>query len=246
VNESRFLNVPKSYSYGVEFEGTWAPIDNLKILLNYSWNPTGIKSLTGIVDPQDPEALQPGAKPLGPLVACASSATPLCDVNTGLVQRPQNLKGNTLPQQPRNKVAVNVLYTFNFERGSLSPSVSYIWRDQQYSSIFKRAYDATPSWDQVDARVTWTDKDNKYTIIAYVKNIGDTLGYDAAATGTLNRGVYPLATVAASGGAITPGLASVPGLTVNGVATGFGPGGLTRNYNLTPPRTFGVEFQYRF
>jgi iron complex outermembrane recepter protein len=246
VNQSIFLNVPKAYSYGLELETTWAPIDNLKFLFNYSFNPTGINELTGIVDPQDPEALQPGAKPLGPLVACASASTPLCDVSTGLVQRPQNMKGNTLPQQPRNKIAVNVLYTFDFEKGSLSPSLSYIWRDKQYSSIFKRDYDATPAWNQVDARVTWKDKDNKYSIIAYVKNIGDTLGYDAAATGTRNGGVYPLATVAAANGAITPGLASVPGLSVNGVATGFGPGGITKNYLLTPPRTFGVEFQYRF
>ncbi|HEX3365424.1 TonB-dependent receptor [Phenylobacterium sp.] len=256
VNQSLFLNVPKSYSYGVEFESTWAPIDNLKILFNYSWNPTGIRSLTNIVDPQDPEALQKGATPINPVLqTCTGSGTPtaanpglnpLCDVNTGLVQRPQNMKGNTLPSQPENKVAINVLYTFDFAPGSLSPSVSYVWRDKEYASIFKREYDSSPSWSQVDARVTWKDKDNKYSIIAYVKNLFDDLGYDAASSATLNRGVYPLATVAASGGAITPGLASVPGLTVNGVATGFGPGGLTRNYLLTPPRTFGVEFQYRF
>ncbi|MFI4965155.1 MAG: TonB-dependent receptor [Caulobacterales bacterium] len=246
VNQSIFLNVPRSYSEGIELESTWAPIDNLRILFNYSFNPTGIKKLSGIVDPQDPEALQPGAKPLGPLVACANAATPLCDVNTGFVQRPQNLKGNTLPQASRNKVAVDVLYTFDFEKGSLSPSVSYVWRDKQYASIFKRDYDASPAWDQVDARITWKDKDNKYSIIAYVKNVFDTLGYDAASSGTRNSGVFPLATVAASGGAITPGLAtSLPFLT-NGLATGFGPGGITPNYNLTPPRTYGVEFQYRF
>ena len=256
VNQSLFLNVPKAESYGIEFESTWAPIDNLKILFNYSWNPTKIKSLTNIVDPQDPEAVLPGATPItSGIQTCTGSGTPTpanpglnpnCDVATGLVKRFQNLKGNTLPQQPENKVALNILYTFNFEPGSLSPSLSYVWRDEEYSSIFKRAYDASPSWDQWDARLIWKDKDNKYSVIAYVKNLFDDLGYDAAATGTLNRGVYPLATVAASGGAITPGLASTPGLSVNGVATGFGPGGITRNYNLTPPRTYGVEFQYRF
>ena len=245
VNQSLFLNVPKAYSYGVELESTWNPIDNLRILFNYSFNPTGIKKLSGIVDPQDPSALQPGAKPLIPLTACGA-APGICDVNTGLNQRPQDLKGNTLPQASRNKVAVDVLYTFDFEKGSLSPSISYVWRDKQYASIFKRDYDSSPAWDQVDARVTWKDKDNKYSIIAFVKNIGDTLGYDAASSGTRNSGVYPLASVAASNGAITPGLVSTPGLSVNGVATGFGPGGITKNFNLTPPRTYGVEFQYRF
>jgi len=202
-------------------------------------------AVSGIVDPLDPEALQPGAKPLTALTACGA-AVGVCDVNTGLNQRAQNLAGNTLPNAPRNKVAVDVLYTFDFESGSLSPSVSYVWRDKQYSGIFKRTYDSSPAWDQVDARLTWKGKDNKYSIIAYVKNVFDRLGYDSAASGTRNTGMFPLAAVAASGGAITPGLPSVPGLSTNGLATGFGPGGITPNYNLTPPRTFGVEVQYRF
>jgi len=255
VNQSLFLNVPKSYSEGVEIESIWAPIQNLQILFNYSFNPTGIRTLTNIVDPVDPEALQPGATPLTPLQACTGSGTPtaanpglnpLCDVNVGLVQRPQNLKGNVLPQAARNKVALNVLYTFEMEAGSLTPSVSYVWRDKQYSSIFKRDYDASPAWDQVDARITWQAKNKHYTIIGYVKNLFDTLGYDSASSGSRNSGVYPLTTVAASNGFITPGLPSTAGLTVNGLATGFGPGAITRSFALTPPRTYGVELQYRF
>jgi iron complex outermembrane receptor protein len=250
--QSLFLNVPKAYSEGVELESTWAPIDNLRILFNYSFNPTGIKKLSGVIDPLDPEALQPGAKPLSALQTCTSTnpALPggnsLCDSNTGLVQRFQDLKGNTLPQASRNKVAVNVLYTFDMEKGSLTPSVSYVWRDKQYSSIFKRDYDSSPAWDQVDARITWKDKADHFSVIAFVKNAFDRLGYDAAASGTRNTGVFPLATVAAANGLVTPGLVATPGLSTNGVITGFGPGGITRNYNLTPPRTYGVEFQYRF
>jgi iron complex outermembrane recepter protein len=246
VNQSVFLNVPKSYSEGVEFESTWAPITNLRILFNYSFNPTGINQLTGIVDPADPEAVQPGAKPLTPLTKCTSASTPLCDVNTGLVQRPQDLKGNVLPNAARNKVALNVLYTWDFAPGSLTPSASYIWRDKEYASIFERDYDSAPSWSQVDARITWKDKDNKYSIIAYVKNMFDTLGYDSANSGTRQSGIFPNAAIAASGGAITPGLPSVAGLSTNGVLTGLGSGGITRSFALTPPRTFGMEFQYRF
>ena len=263
-SQNIFLNVPKSYSEGVEFETTWAPIDKLRILFNYSFNPTGIKSLSGIVDPTDPLAQQPGAKPLTALQACSGTGTtataanpnpnPLCDVSTGFVQRPQNLKGNVLPNAARNKVALNILYTFETERGSVIPSVSYTWRDKEYASIFKRDYDAAPSWDQVDGRVTWKPTDGHFTVIAYVKNLFDTLGYDSGVTGTRNTGVFPLSTIAAAPGLITPGAPSVvgntngavPGLSQSGLLTGFGPGGITRNYALTPPRTFGVEFQYRF
>jgi iron complex outermembrane receptor protein len=251
-SQNEFLNIPSSYSEGVEFESTWVPIDNLRILFNYSFNPTGINKLTGVIDPQDPEGLAAGASPIGALTKCTSTnpaavgGNALCDVNTGFVERFQNLKGNVLPNAARNKVAVNVLYTWDFQPGSLTPSVSYVWRDKEYASIFKRDYDSSPEWGQADARITWKDKDNRYSVIAFVKNMFDTLGYDSAASGTRNTGVYALSTVAAAPGLITPGLVSQPGLSVNGLATGIGANGISRNYALTPPRTFGVEFQYRF
>ncbi len=252
-SQSEFLNIPKSVSEGAELETTWAPIDNLRILFNYSFNATRVTQLSGIIDPADPEALQPGAKPLTALMSCTGTnpalagGNALCDVATGLVQRAQNLSGNALPQAPRNKVALNVLYTWDFEKGSLTPSASYTWRDKEYAGIFERAYDASPSWDQVDARVTWKDKDNKYSVIAYVKNMFDRVGYDGGATGTRLSGVYP--TAAAQAGGIVQGLpGAVPG-QVNGVmAAGNGvmQGGIVQSYNITPPRTFGIEFQYRF
>jgi iron complex outermembrane receptor protein len=251
VSQSKYLNVPKSVSEGIEFESTWAPIDNLRILFDYDFNPTRITQLSGIVDPADPEALQPGAKPLSSvLTACTSSATPLCDVNTGLVQRPQNLSGNELPQQPRNKIAFNVLYTWDLEKGSISPSASYIWRDKEYSGVFQRDYYASKAWDQVDARITWKDKDNRYSIIAYVKNAFNTLGYDGGSGASRQSGTYTNASIAASQNQalhVVPGLAQTS-TTTNGVlmGPGIGPGGIETSYALTPPRTFGVEFQYRF
>jgi iron complex outermembrane receptor protein len=247
VSQSRYVNIPKSVIQGVEVEGTWLPIDNLAILATFDYNDGKVKDLTGIIDPNDPEALSAGAKPLTSLVACASSATPLCDVNTGFVQRPQNLSGALLPQSPKKKAAINATYTWDFERGSLSPSVSYIWRDKQYSSLFTRALGAAPSWDQWDARVTWKDKANKFSIIAYVKNIGNTLGYDGGAGASRQTGVYSASTLAALGLTACTGSANpcsglkgtVPG-TFNAVQ------GYTTSYPLTPPRTYGVEFQYRF
>ncbi len=267
TSASGYIDIPKAVSEGIEIESTWTPIENLRILFTYGFNPTKVVGLTNIVDPADPLALQPGAKPVTPgaLVHCTgSSATPLlingvnvntapnplCDAATGFVQRPQNLDGNSLPQASRNKVAVNFLYTWNFEKGSLSPSVSYVWRDQQYSSFFQRSYDASPSWDQVDARITWKDKDNKYTIIAYVKNAFDRLGYDGGAGGGRNSGLYNNAVIAASQGTSNPIVAGNPSTatTTNGLltGTGIGPGSITQSYALTPPRTYGIELQYRF
>ena len=253
VSQSQYINVPKSVSQGVELEVNWVPVDHLQVLFNYSYDDAHVTKLSGIVDPSDPEALAPGAKPLTALQACTGVGTPttakpglnpLCDVNTGMVQRPQDLSGNSLAQNPKNKVALAVTYSWELEKGSLSPSVSYIWRDKQFAGLFERSYNAAPSWDQWDARVTWKDKDNKYSIIAYIKNIGDSLGYDGGSSSTRVSGVYSAATIAAAG--MTAGLpGTVPG-TFNAVQKTATFNGINTTYNLTPPRTYGIEFQYRF
>ena len=216
-----FLNVPKAVSYGVELESIWSPIDHLQISLTYAYDDAHIKELRNVVDPADPTGIAPGAKPIGALTTCAAAPTQVCDIYTGNVVRGQDLSGNQLPQSTKNKVAVNATYTWVFEKGSLTPSVSYIWRDKQFGSIFERFYNEAPSWSQVDARVTWKDQDNKYSVIAYVKNLFDDVGYDGGASGARIAG-------------FTPGAGNIvqPGFNVT--------------YPLTPPRTYGVEFQYRF
>ncbi|MBS0335131.1 MAG: TonB-dependent receptor, partial [Proteobacteria bacterium] len=220
LSQSEYLNIPKAVSRGVEIETNWSPIEHLNILFNYSFDDAKIKKLSGIVDPNDPEALAPGAKPLTALQTCTGTTTgaqpnALCDVYTGLVNRAQDLAGNSMPQNARNKVALAVTYAIEFGAGTLTPEASYIWRDKQYSSIFQRSYDESPSWDQTDLRLTWKDKDNRYSIIGFVKNVFDTLGYDGGATGNRITGVYSAATIAALGmKAGTPG--GVPG-TFNAV-----------------------------
>src|SRR6185312_4113879 len=178
VSQSQYLNVPKAVSQGVELEVNWVPIDHMTVLFNYSYDDAHVKTLTGIIDPTDPEAQAAGAKPLTALATCTGTGStvtatnphpnPLCDVNTGLVQRPQDLSGNSLAQNPKNKIAAAVTYAFEFEKGTLTPEVSYIWRDKQYAGLFERKYNEAPSGDQWDARITWKDKDNKYSIIAYI------------------------------------------------------------------------------
>ncbi len=236
VSESRFINVPKAENYGIEFEGVWAPIDNLRIIASYSYLHTEIKKLSGVVDPDDPTALNQSATPLTPYQFCSGAGVPtaanptlnpLCDINTRSVQRPQNLKGNRLPNAPEHKVALNGLYTFDLGPGSLTVSATYIWRDTQYGSLFTRGYNKSPAWDQVDGRLVWKDKDDKYTAILYVKNLFDTLGYDGGASAS--RGAFQRS------GSLPVAVGNVSGVS-----------GLTSTYPITPPRTYGVELQYRF
>jgi iron complex outermembrane receptor protein len=105
--------------------------------------------------------------------------------------------------------------------------VSYIWRDEQNGSIFGDNARVAPSWDQIDARLTFRDPNDKLTVILYGRNLADELGYESGAGASRRAGtIYPNPLNPASG--------------VNQT------GGVDSTYFITPPRTFGIELQYKF
>ncbi len=233
---SVFFNIPKAVSKGFELETTWQPIDHLQILANYSYNDAHITGGSNVIDPADPTAVAPGAQPVGPLLSCSTqpAGSSLCDIYTGNLQRGQNLRGGNLPNAPKNKVSINVNYSWVMEPGTLSPSVSYVWRDKQYGSIFNRDFYASPSYDQWDARLTWKEKNDHYSVIGFIRNITNSVGYEGGAGATRNAGVVPAHV-----------LGAVP-VTGNSAALIPVLEGITSAYTITPPRTYGVEVQYRF
>jgi iron complex outermembrane receptor protein len=210
-NESLLTNIPKTRSDGFELESIWTPIDHLQLNLSYSFNDTSIVSgcsssggvFNGLclVDTNDPLGQFSGARVIGTLGGEAV----------------QSVKGNQLPNAPRNKVSLNTNYTFVFDTGSLTFSGTYIWRDQQYGAVFKEPYDVAPSWSQVDLRATWKGKGDRYEVALYGRNVFNTVGYASAA----------------------PGLIYSTGAAANDykVAT---------DYRINPPATYGVELHYKF
>jgi iron complex outermembrane receptor protein len=205
---TQFINIPKSVSQGFELTANWTPIDHLNLSLVYGFDDTFIGSKCSLVngvatgfcpaDAVDTKAVALGARPVGGL---------------GL----QNVAGDELPQAPKNKIAFNANYTWQFEAGDLTLSGSYVWKDKSFSSIFTRTYYEAPSWNQVDSRITWAGNHDKYEFVLYVRNLFNTLGYDAAA------GAYNI-TQPIGGGASTQ----------------------AQSFDLTPPRTFGFEVHYKF
>jgi iron complex outermembrane receptor protein len=191
VSVNQFVNIAKSRSDGVELDVIWQPIQPLRLTVDYSYDDTRIEKSTTLVDLND-------------------------NVNTGAV----SIVGNSLPQAPKNKVAVNGSYSFFWDEGTLTLGATYLYRDKSYANVFSRSYNSAPSWDQVDLRAHWAPKGNKYTVIAYVKNVADTAGYDAAVVASnRNRSGTVASDQFLSGG---------------------------QNLELTPPRTYGLEVQYRF
>ena len=184
TNVTQFVNIAKSVSKGVEASVIWQPIQPLRLTLDYGWNPTKIKKSLLLVDVND-------------------------NINTAAV----SVVGNSLPQAPEHKLALNAGYTFEMDPGSLTLGATYLYRSKSYANVFERQYNSAPSWDQVDLRALFAPTGNKYTVIAYVKNVFNEDGYAAA--------------VAASQRNID---------RANGA----------RVFELTPPRLYGVELQYRF
>jgi iron complex outermembrane receptor protein len=215
-SQTQFFNIPKVRTYGFELESIWAATNALTFNLSYAYLNSTITSMVSpteglvcVADGVDPGATQPDANTSG------------CKPGSGT----QNVTNATLPQSPQNKVALNTLYRFDFEPGSLTLSGSYIWKDSNYSSIFNRPYNLAPAYDQVDLRAVWTDAKNRYTVILFGKNVFNTLGYDGV-----------------SGNLVT---SVTPSVLLPTKATGE-VAGVSRTISLTAPQIFGVEIQYRF
>jgi iron complex outermembrane recepter protein len=146
------------------------------------------------------------------------------DQNNAVSGQFENVVGNTVPESPTNKIAANANYTWHFAPGALNYSLSYTWKDKTNDSIFSESYYVAPSYSQMDMRLSWNDAADRFTIFGYVKNVQNKLGYDAV-------GAFGITTPA-------------PGTAACGTAAGA-------NYycdqelRLTPPRTYGVQVQYR-
>jgi iron complex outermembrane receptor protein len=203
LNVTRFFNMPKARIIGFELETIWQPIDNLQILANYSYLNSELREACCFQDPEDPRGIQEGVK-------LAGNPSPL--PATGNLN--QDLKGAKLPSSTPHRVTVNTNYTWHFEPGSLTASLTWVWRDDTYYSIFNRYYNEAKSWQQTDARVLFNDADDRFTVIGYVKNIFKQEG--------------------------------ITGADGSRITTGPNTGYINRTISYVPPRTYGVELQYRF
>ncbi|WP_293898712.1 TonB-dependent receptor [Phenylobacterium sp.] len=209
---NNFVNVDAK-AYGVELESIWRPIDHLDLSASYGYLHTRIIKGCCFYDPADPGALDPRATPSGGVV-----------VSNGTRLVFQTLKGSQIYQSPKNKLALNGNYTFDFAPGSLILSATYTWTDKTFYQPFKSAANSVPSYDTTDFRMLWKDAQNRFTVIGYLKNAFDQKGY------TSNGSTTPSA-IFDSPNPGTTSIVQTRTATVRG---------------LIQPRTYGVELQYRF
>jgi iron complex outermembrane receptor protein len=218
-----YVNLPETRTTGFELETIWNPTDNLRFFFNYGWTNPEIGDTPALVHSLDPFARDPAAQPIG---------TPAPNGFRG-----QTLDGNILPFSPKNKAALNATYSWFFDDGStLDASASYFWQDIAFSDIFNRSYTKIPSWDQTDARLSWTNADGNLTLIGYVRNLFDEAQFDSVGPGLregTNRAVAPQ--LCFSSAATTAAFGQRPAESC-----------YTTSETLRPPMTYGAELQFRF
>jgi iron complex outermembrane receptor protein len=154
---------------GVEIEATWAPLARLQLLASYSYLDAEITRGCCFVDNADPTGRTAGSQP--------NSTLPNGDVA-------QTLVGNRLPLSPEHKWTVGANYSWSFTPGSLTVSGMYTDTDDQQSTIWSNPIYTAPSFAVADFRLLWNDAENRYTVIGFVKNALDEIGYGSSTGGT--------------------------------------------------------------
>ena len=174
INESRFFNLEKATSMGVELEANWAVTDAFNLYLSYAYLDTEIKDDRCFIDNADTGIV-------GVIVPDSRFRTPPTGTPTVLgPQIGQRLDGSALPSSPKNKAALNANYTWFTPAGNLTLSGTWTYRDKAYYSVFSREHYLAPSYDETDLRVLWNEPNDRYTIIAFCKNVFDDDGYETA------------------------------------------------------------------
>ncbi|MBL8265571.1 TonB-dependent receptor [Steroidobacter sp.] len=164
ITAARFLNL-QARVQGVEVEASWSPINRLQLMASYSYLDAKITDGCCFVDNADPTGLTAGAR--------RTSTLPNGDVA-------QTLVGNRLPLSPKNKWTVGANYTWRFTPGSFTVSGMYTDTGDQQSTIWNNPIYTAPSFEIADFRLLWNDAENRYTVIGFVKNALDEIGYGSS------------------------------------------------------------------
>ncbi|MFM2410183.1 MAG: hypothetical protein RL481_1011 [Pseudomonadota bacterium] len=200
----RTVNAGKAYSYGVQSDLAFQATDNDLINFNLQWNKSKYESFA---------YTSPSPTGAPPVVGCAVGAP------TGN-EFPIDCAGFPLVRTPKWSGSVDYLHTFDLKSGSaIDVRGYYRFASSSYLAIDLLEAQKNSSYGVFDADLTFRTSDDKFSITAWIRNIG-------------NEAVYTQAFRA-------PFILPAP---ANPQA---GPVGLI-GMSVAPPRTFGVRANIRF
>lgn len=91
-----------------------------------------------------------------------------------------DLSGNELQNSPRYKLSASIDYDYPLENGMrINARIDYSWQGKFYGTLYNRPSDRLPSYDLINARLSLSGPDDRWTFTAFVENLEN----DAAATG---------------------------------------------------------------
>lgn len=174
LNGTKLVSADKAKQWGIEWDGQWAVNDAWTLYSTYSFMDTEIVDMGQLVIDvnsicsQDPVANAASLALWAPAGAQAAAGCTPEDV-TG-----NNIDGNEMVKAPKNKFSLNSVYTWYVGDGNeLGLTLSYVHTGEQFSSIFNRSATQVPSWERMDARLSYFMPDSDVRIIGYVRNIAD-------------------------------------------------------------------------
>ena len=92
-------------------------------------------------------------------------------------ERPREVTGNTLPQQPKHKGALTLHYTQPLENlGSLSLLTTWSYIGERFADIGNVSYQSLFAYSRWDVRATWESPDHAWRVTGYVQNALDEIG----------------------------------------------------------------------
>ena len=141
VLQSNFVNAPRARTIGAEAEVTWAPTDTLQLLVSYSYLDSEFRRFNGFLDVTNPAAGN------------------------------QNLRGNRIPQSPRNKVTANILNRFDIGGGaSLTPIATVNYTSAQYFAPFTTAKYRQGGYTRADFRLVFQEGSGRIQLNGFLNN----------------------------------------------------------------------------
>lgn len=161
---SALQNAAAAHVNGIEGQATWIPLDNLRInLAGAITNGKYDKYLTD--DNRFAAGPGPGCGP-APL-GC-------------------NFGGNTLNETPPYTLNLGIEYDWVTSIGTITPRVDTFWSGRVYFIPDNLTHQG--SYNETDLNLRWTDLSNRYTLEAFVKNVGNTavISNDGLQSGSLS------------------------------------------------------------
>jgi iron complex outermembrane receptor protein len=157
-------NAAGAHVNGLEAQATWIPIDNLRI--NLAGAVTSGKYDQYLTDDNRFAA--------GPGPGC------------GPAPKGCNFAGNYLNQTPPYTLDLGVEYDWLTSIGTITPRIDTFWSGKVY--FIPDNLTDQHSYNETDLNLMWTDPSNRYTLEAFVKNVGNTaiISNDGLQSGSLS------------------------------------------------------------